>query len=57
VVATYGGVYKDPGAERAVASVVGRLVEASEDPAQSYKITILIPRPSTPLRCPAAIYT
>jgi predicted Zn-dependent protease len=41
VVATYGGVYKDPGAVRAVASVVGRLVEASEDPAQSYKITIL----------------
>lgn len=41
VVATYGGVYKDPGAERAVASVVGRLVAASEDPSQSYKITIL----------------
>ncbi len=41
VVATYGGVYKDPGAERAVASVVGRLVEASEDPSQSYRITIL----------------
>lgn len=32
VVATYGGVYKDAGAERAVASVVGRLVAASEDP-------------------------
>ncbi|TYC52495.1 M48 family metalloprotease [Rhodobacterales bacterium] len=41
VVATYGGVYNDPGAERAVASVVGRLVAASEDPSQSYKITIL----------------
>ncbi|MBO9461709.1 MULTISPECIES: M48 family metalloprotease [Stappiaceae] len=41
VVATYGGVYKDAGAERAVASVVGRLVAASEDPSQSYKITIL----------------
>ena len=41
VVATYGGVYKDAGAERAVASVVGRLVEASEDPSQSYRITIL----------------
>nr|WP_319384647.1 M48 family metalloprotease [uncultured Roseibium sp.] len=41
VVATYGGVYKDPGAERAVASVVGRLVAASEDPSQSYQITIL----------------
>lgn len=41
VVATYGGVYNDPGAERAVASVVGRLVAASQDPSQSYKITIL----------------
>ncbi|MBN9673348.1 M48 family metalloprotease [Labrenzia aggregata] len=41
VVATYGGVYNDPGAERAVASVVGRLVAASDDPSQSYKITIL----------------
>jgi len=41
VVATYGGVYKDAGAERAVASVVGRLVAASEDPSQSYRITIL----------------
>lgn len=41
VVATYGGVYKDAGAERAVASVVGRLVEASDDPSQTYRITIL----------------
>ncbi|MTH96920.1 metalloprotease [Roseibium sp. RKSG952] len=41
VVATYGGVYKDPNAEKAVASVVGRLVAASDDPAQSYRITIL----------------
>ncbi|WP_150495188.1 M48 family metalloprotease [Roseibium aquae] len=41
VVATYGGVYKDPGAERAVASVVGRLVEASDNPSQTYRITIL----------------
>lgn len=41
VVATYGGVYEDTGAEHAVASVVGRLVAASEDPSQTYKITIL----------------
>ena len=41
VVATYGGVYEDSGAEHAVASVVGRLVAASEDPSQTYKITIL----------------
>ncbi len=41
VVATYGGVYEDAGAERAVAQVVGRLVEASDDPTQTYRITIL----------------
>ncbi len=41
VVATYGGVYEDAGAERAIASVVGRLVAASDDPSQSYRITIL----------------
>ncbi len=41
VVATYGGVYEDPGAERAVASVIGRLVAASQDPSQTYKVTIL----------------
>jgi predicted Zn-dependent protease len=41
VVATYGGVYEDRGAERAVAQVVGRLVEASDDPSQTYRITIL----------------
>lgn len=41
MVATYGGVYEDRGAERAVAQVVGRLVEASDDPSQAYRITIL----------------
>jgi len=41
VVATYGGVYENRGAERAVAQVVGRLVEASDDPSQTYRITIL----------------
>lgn len=41
VVASYGGVYEDRGAERAIARMVGRLVSASEDPAQSYRITIL----------------
>ena len=41
VVATYGGVYQNPGAERAIAAVVGRLVAASDDPSQSYRITIL----------------
>ncbi|WP_417692005.1 M48 family metalloprotease [Roseibium sp.] len=41
VVATYGGVYEDAGAERAIAGVIGRLVEASDDPSQNYRITIL----------------
>lgn len=41
VVATYGGIYHNAGAERAVANVVGRLVQASEDPSQNYRITIL----------------
>ncbi|MBA5778696.1 M48 family metalloprotease [Stappia sp. F7233] len=41
VVATYGGVYEDPGAERAVAQVVGRLVAASDDPSRTYRVTIL----------------
>jgi predicted Zn-dependent protease len=41
IVATYGGLYDDPNAARAVARAVGRLVAASEDPSQSYRITIL----------------
>lgn len=41
VVASYGGVYEDAGAERAIARMVGRLVSASENPSQSYRITIL----------------
>ncbi|WP_321344398.1 M48 family metalloprotease [Breoghania sp.] len=41
VVASYGGVYKNAGAEEAVAKTVGRLVAASEDPSQAYKVTIL----------------
>lgn len=41
VVASYGGVYENSGAEEAVARAVGRLVAASEDPAQTYKVTIL----------------
>ncbi len=41
IVATYGGVYDDPNAARVVARAVGRLVAASDDPSQSYRITIL----------------
>lgn len=41
ILSTYGGVYDDPNAARAVARAVGRLVAASDDPSQSYRITIL----------------
>ncbi|MDK9697315.1 MAG: M48 family metalloprotease [Siculibacillus sp.] len=41
IVATYGGVYDDPAAAQAVARAVGRIVAASDDPSQSYRITIL----------------
>jgi predicted Zn-dependent protease len=41
ILASYGGVYEDDGAAKAVARAVGRLVEASDDPSQSYRITIL----------------
>ncbi|PLX38603.1 MAG: metalloprotease [Hyphomicrobiales bacterium] len=41
VVAAYGGVYEDSGAERAIARMVGRLVASSDNPSQSYQITIL----------------
>lgn len=41
IVASYGGVYDDAGAAQAVARAVGRLVEASDDPSQTYRITIL----------------
>ena len=41
IVASYGGVYDDPAAAQAVARAVGRIVSASDDPSQSYRITIL----------------
>lgn len=41
IVASYGGVYDDPAAAQAIARAVGRLVAASDDPSQSYRITIL----------------
>lgn len=41
IVLSYGGVYDDPAAAQAVARAVGRLVSASDDPSQSYRITIL----------------
>ncbi|WP_425356528.1 M48 family metalloprotease [Zhengella mangrovi] len=41
ILETYGGEYSDPKLERMVARVVGRLIAVSQDPDQSYKITIL----------------
>lgn len=41
VVAEYGGVYSDADVEMAIASIVSRLVAASEDPSRRYRVTIL----------------
>ena len=41
ILATYGGSYSNPGLERAVAGVVGRLVAVSPDPNQTYTVTLL----------------
>ena len=41
ILATYGGEYSDPKLERMVAKVVGSLTTVSNNPTQSYRITIL----------------
>lgn len=41
ILAAYGGEYADPKLERTVAKAVGRLTIASDNPNQTYKITIL----------------
>ncbi|GAB1583286.1 M48 family metalloprotease [Phyllobacterium phragmitis] len=41
ILATYGGEYKDPKLERMVAKIVGKLTLVSENPNQTYRITIL----------------
>jgi predicted Zn-dependent protease len=41
ILASYGGTYEDPEAEIAIARAVSRLVEASEQPSRSYRVTIL----------------
>ena len=41
IVASYGGVYHDDKLEKTLARIVGRTVAASDDPSQSYRITIL----------------
>ncbi len=41
IVASYGGEYKDPKTERLVARIAGALTAVSENPNQSFRITIL----------------
>ncbi len=41
IVAAYGGIYHDNRLEQTVARIVGRIVAASEQPEQPYRITIL----------------
>lgn len=41
IVASYGGEYKDPKTERLVARIAGALTAVSENPSQSFRITIL----------------
>jgi predicted Zn-dependent protease len=41
IVASYGGIYEDPAIAATLAIIVGRLVAASEDPDQPYRVTIL----------------
>lgn len=57
IVASYGGEYKDAKTERLVARIAGALTLVSENPNQSYRITILNSPRSTPSRCRAAIST
>lgn len=41
VVARYGGVYEHKATERVIVGTVGKLVAASDDPSQNYRITVL----------------
>lgn len=41
IIASFGGIYHDDKLEKTVARIVGRIVAASDDPSQSYRITIL----------------
>ena len=41
IVGAYGGIYHDDKLEQTVARIVGRIVAASEQPEQAYRITIL----------------
>lgn len=41
ILATYGGEYSDPKLERMIARVIGRLTTTTDDPNQTFQITIL----------------
>ncbi len=41
ILATYGGEYSDQKLERAVAKIVGQLLQSGENPQQTYQVTIL----------------
>lgn len=41
ILATYGGEYSDPKLERMIARVIGRLTTATDDPNQTFQVTIL----------------
>ncbi len=41
ILATYGGEYGDPKLERMIAKAIGRLTTATDDPNQTFQITIL----------------
>ncbi|MEM0899458.1 MAG: M48 family metalloprotease [Pseudomonadota bacterium] len=45
ILASYGGEYQNPKLERMVAGIVGRLVTVSDNPSQTYQVSIL----NTPL--------
>ncbi|WP_350335447.1 M48 family metalloprotease [Coralliovum pocilloporae] len=41
IVAAYGGIYENAQVERSLGALIGRLVAASDNPAQNYQITLL----------------
>ena len=41
ILAAYGGAYSDPKLERMLATVVGKLAAATDDPNRAYRITVL----------------
>ncbi|MCQ0988856.1 M48 family metalloprotease [Jiella marina] len=41
ILAAYGGAYSDPKLERTLATIVGKLAAATDDPTRAYRITVL----------------